>query len=80
MAADLEALRRAADLLDGWAKDVGYAAMLNDTDPHADRGTKLWSSVLMALAAKARAEAADMRWRAALSEASPNEGNGTEET
>lgn len=69
MAADLEALRRAADLLDTWAKDVGYAAMINDTDPAADLGTKVYASVLMALVAAARSRAAEFRSSAMIAEA-----------
>ncbi len=76
MAADIEALRRAANLLDTWAKEVGYAAMINDTDPHADRGTKLYAGVLMALVARARSQAADLRLSAAVCEAAPPENEG----
>ena len=61
-----QALRRAADLLDQWAKDVGYASMLNETDPQADDGTKLYAATLRALVSRARADAADFRLRATL--------------
>jgi len=71
--ADLQALRRAADLLEDWAKEHGYNAMLNETDPHADAGIKLYAVSLKALVAKARADAADFRWRAMRAELSPNE-------
>lgn len=64
-----QALRRAADLLDQWAKDVGYAAMLNETDPDADEGTKLYAACLTALVSRARADAADFRVRVAIREA-----------
>ncbi len=72
MAADLPALRRAADLLDNWAKNEGYSAMLNDTDPNADAGAKLYACILTSLVARARSEAADLRMRALVIEASPN--------
>jgi hypothetical protein len=69
MAADLLALRRAADLLDDWAKEVGYTGMINETDPNADRGIKLFAITIISLASRARAEAADLRMRALLAEA-----------
>jgi hypothetical protein len=74
MAADLEALRRAADLLDTWAKGIGYNAMINDTDPNADKGTRLYASVLLALVARARAEAATFRSSAMIAEATQEGG------
>lgn len=78
MAADLVALRKAADLLDDWGKGVGHTAMLNSTDPYADTGIKLYASVLAALSARARFEAADLRCKANFAEASPeNEGGDT---
>lgn len=75
--ADLVALRRAAELLDRWAKDVGHDAMVNQTDPYADAGTKLWSVVLMSFAAKARADACDLRMRALIAEVSQPSGPDT---
>ncbi len=71
MPADLQALRHAADLLDEWAKTNGYTATLNDTDPDAGAGIRLYASVITSLVAKVRAEAADLRLRAVIAEASP---------
>lgn len=71
--ADITTLRRAADMIDEWGKRVAHDAAVNNTDPHADAGIKLYASVLTALAARARSDAADLRRRALFAEQFPPE-------
>ena len=52
-------LLRAADLLDQWAKDVAYAALVNEADD--DPGVRLYASTLRVLASTANLRALEYK-------------------